>query len=494
MDAHQISGVPMASTSWALELAQAPCVPPAGHCQKNATGLLITSQVHGCDWYGWCVVRPRWNWSICFWYCTNEASAEITGMWIPFCAGPLPVVPGAGEEPAGPGDQVDDDGQHAEPDRHPAVPPQGAEEAVGQPGGPAGADVPGDDQRGQAEHVPDRVPLGGQGQADADPGAHPPPGDPPPPGPGRAARFQAGQVRAGPGQSPASSVPASSVPASSAPCGVPPAAPAMVPPARPPAARPIIPSIAAASRARVTSRSTTRQPNAARTQNIRKMSSRAVRLITNSSPSSAISRPAMQPSRVDRVIRRVIRASSRMASEPISAVANRQPNELTPNVHSPNAMNSFPDRRVHDELAAAGEDVRVPADQHRVPGADVVVLDAVPQDPQRVRDVVGLVEDDLVRHAQLVEPQERAERGDQQRAQPAPERAAGHGRDHPGQEAGWRVGGRGGRLRGRPGSHHRTHGIGAGGHYGARSRRSGMPGVTRPVPGHSAGTQHGHTA
>ena len=50
----------------------------------------------------------------------------------------------------------------------------------------------------------------------------------------------------------------------------------------------------------------------------------------------------MQPSRVDRVIRRVIRASSRMASDPISAVANRQPNELTPNVHSPKAMNSFP--------------------------------------------------------------------------------------------------------------------------------------------------------
>src|ERR1035438_7121818 len=85
MDAHQISGVPMASTSWALEAAQVPCVPPAGHCQENATGLLITSQVQGCDWYGWCVVRPRWNWRICFWYSTNDASAEITGMWIPFC-------------------------------------------------------------------------------------------------------------------------------------------------------------------------------------------------------------------------------------------------------------------------------------------------------------------------------------------------------------------------------------------------------------------------
>ena len=51
MDAHQISGVPMASTSWALPW-RTPRAPPAGHCQKNATGLLITSQVHGCDWYG----------------------------------------------------------------------------------------------------------------------------------------------------------------------------------------------------------------------------------------------------------------------------------------------------------------------------------------------------------------------------------------------------------------------------------------------------------
>ena len=52
MDAHQISGVPMASTSCALLAAQAPLPPPAGQAQKNATGLLITSQVQGCDWYG----------------------------------------------------------------------------------------------------------------------------------------------------------------------------------------------------------------------------------------------------------------------------------------------------------------------------------------------------------------------------------------------------------------------------------------------------------
>jgi len=52
IDAHQISGVPMASTSCAVLLAQAPFPPPAGQAQENATGLLITSQVHGWDWYG----------------------------------------------------------------------------------------------------------------------------------------------------------------------------------------------------------------------------------------------------------------------------------------------------------------------------------------------------------------------------------------------------------------------------------------------------------
>ena len=86
----------------------------------------------------------------------------------------------------------------------------------------------------------------------------------------------------------------------------------------------------------------TMQPNAASTKNIRKMSRIPVRDRTNSRPSSDISSPATQPSRVDRVIRRAIRHISKMASDPNSALANRQPKEFSPNIHSPAAMSSLP--------------------------------------------------------------------------------------------------------------------------------------------------------
>ena len=50
----------------------------------------------------------------------------------------------------------------------------------------------------------------------------------------------------------------------------------------------------------------------------------------------------MQPSRVDRVIRRAIRAVIKMASEPTRATANRQPNGVSPNAHSPTAIMILP--------------------------------------------------------------------------------------------------------------------------------------------------------
>src|SRR5258708_34890415 len=84
------------------------------------------------------------------------------------------------------------------------------------------------------------------------------------------------------------------------------------------------------------------QPNAASTKNIRKMSRIPVLDSTNSSPSSDISSPATQPSSVERVIRRAIRQISKMASEPNTALANRQPNEFSPNSHSPAASSSLP--------------------------------------------------------------------------------------------------------------------------------------------------------
>ncbi len=99
---------------------------------------------------------------------------------------------------------------------------------------------------------------------------------------------------------------------------------------------------AAARRARVRSRSMTMRPNAASTQNMTKMSRIAVRDSTSSRPSRAISSPATQPSRVERVIRRTIRASIRIDKVPTSATENRQPNGVSPNSHSPTAIISLP--------------------------------------------------------------------------------------------------------------------------------------------------------
>jgi len=45
---------------------------------------------------------------------------------------------------------------------------------------------------------------------------------------------------------------------------------------------------------------------------------------------------------VDRVIRRAMRQISRMASDPNTALENRQPNEFSPNSHSPTAISSLP--------------------------------------------------------------------------------------------------------------------------------------------------------
>ncbi len=63
---------------------------------------------------------------------------------------------------------------------------------------------------------------------------------------------------------------------------------------------------------------------------------------TNSSPSSDISSPAMQPSSVDRVIRRAIRHTSKIAIVPNTALENRQPSEFSPNSASPTAIISLP--------------------------------------------------------------------------------------------------------------------------------------------------------
>src|SRR6266699_3340602 len=101
-------------------------------------------------------------------------------------------------------------------------------------------------------------------------------------------------------------------------------------------------SVRSASLARDASRSSTSMPNAASTQNITNRSRIAVLLSTSSSPSSAISSPAQQPSSVDLVIRLVIRAVIRIDSVPATATANRQPNGVNPNIHSPTAIMALP--------------------------------------------------------------------------------------------------------------------------------------------------------
>jgi len=63
---------------------------------------------------------------------------------------------------------------------------------------------------------------------------------------------------------------------------------------------------------------------------------------TNSSPSSDISSPATQPSSVDRVIRRAVRHTSKIATVPNTALENRQPSGFSPNSASPMAIISLP--------------------------------------------------------------------------------------------------------------------------------------------------------
>lgn len=94
--------------------------------------------------------------------------------------------------------------------------------------------------------------------------------------------------------------------------------------------------------ARIWSRSISRQPNAA-TMNIARMpSSTAVRLITIDRPSTASSRPATQPSSVDRNSRRPMRASMTTVATPHSATAMRQPNGSMPNTSMPWPMMNLP--------------------------------------------------------------------------------------------------------------------------------------------------------
>jgi hypothetical protein len=91
----------------------------------------------------------------------------------------------------------------------------------------------------------------------------------------------------------------------------------------------------------------------------------------------------------------------------------------------------FSERRVRGENAAINENAR------RVPAGNLVVgedadrvFGAVVQDPERLRRVETLVEDDSQRRGQRAEPQPRAKGGHEQRPRPSPHRGvAGPGQE-----------------------------------------------------------------
>ncbi len=99
---------------------------------------------------------------------------------------------------------------------------------------------------------------------------------------------------------------------------------------------------ASASRALARSRSMSRDPKAASTKNISTRSSSAVRLITRCRPSTASSAPARQPRKVERKRRRPIRHSISTDRVPSTAVMNRQPKGVKPNIHSPSPITHLP--------------------------------------------------------------------------------------------------------------------------------------------------------
>ena len=201
-------------------------------------------------------------------------------------------------------------------------------------------------------------------------------------------------------------------------------------PSRGPPGRPGWRATSSASRARETSRSIRMQPNAASTKNIRKMSRIPVLDSTNSSPSSDISSPAMQPSRVDLVIRRAIRQISRIGQRAEHRAGEPPAERVQPEQPLPYRDQQLADLGLDHVLparrgvVARREEVRVPGDDDGIGdlGLEEVQLHPVLQDAPGVLGVVRLVEDQRLRHPQPVEPQERAERGHEQRPQP-PRRA-----------------------------------------------------------------------
>ena len=166
-------------------------------------------------------------------------------------------------------------------------------------------------------------------------------------------------------------------------------------------------------------------------KNATKMSSRASRESTNCRPSKHSSRPATRPSSVEPVIRRASRNITSTISEPTTAEATRQPNGSIPKAFSPSAISHLPTSgwttiEAVSFHSPSGWPARIVALALSV---DVVAGVAEVQQRPRVLGVVGLVEEELVRRAELPQPQEQRQQGDRDGCRPSrrtgPPRAAG---------------------------------------------------------------------
>ena len=210
----------------------------------------------------------------------------------------------AAEEPAGPRREVDRGGdEHDRGEGREGVADQGADPRPADTRRTPGAHVP--EQRHQAEHGDEvqPAPLGGAGHAEAEAGEQPP-------GPPAEPRAEPGTERRRRARPPAGPAPSRGRPRGA--------------------------------------------PNAASTQNISSGSSSAVRLCTNSSPSTVSSSPATQPSSVERDSRRPMRAIISTVRVPTTRrpeppAERGEPEQLLADRDHPLAA-----RRVHDVGRVAG--------------------------------------------------------------------------------------------------------------------------------------------
>ena len=172
-------------------------------------------------------------------------------------------------------------------------------------------------------------------------------------------------------------------------------------------------------------------PNASRPKNMTKLSSSATRDMTIAWPSMAMKNPASVPSIVD--FNRYVRdqRDEQHGEDADHGRPDRQPAGFSgPNAAMPRPISHLPsggwatnDGFVEEAVDPAGGERRVVVGRPRALVAEVV------QRPG-VLDVVGLVEDEGGRVAQVPEAQQRGQQGDGERARPGPDAPPARGAQH----------------------------------------------------------------